>query len=115
MYAACTYGVLRLRWLPVSRTASPLRMRVASVRALLKLCSQLHYCCAGSAFVLRGFSYFLHVWVLLQVLTQSLTEDSHAAAVDYANAGKAGEESAVDELFDFAGSVIDGVADYVDF
>jgi hypothetical protein len=53
--------------------------------------------------------------MLLQKLAKGFAEDSHAAAVDYADAGESGEEGAVDELFDFAGCVIDRLADYVDF
>ena len=38
--------------------------------------------------------------MLLQQLAQGFAEDAHAAAVDYADAGQAGEEGAVDELLD---------------
>jgi hypothetical protein len=53
--------------------------------------------------------------MLLQELAKGFAEDSHAAAVDNADAGESGEEGAVYEFFDFAGSVVDGLADYVDF
>ena len=53
--------------------------------------------------------------MLLQQLAESFAEDSHTAAVDYADAGESGEEGAVYKLFDFAGSIVHRVADYVDF
>jgi hypothetical protein len=55
------------------------------------------------------------VRVLLQRLPQGFAQDAHAAAVDYADSGQSGEEGAVDELFDFAGSVVDVVTNYIDF
>ena len=53
--------------------------------------------------------------MVLEKLAEGFAEDSHAAAVDNADAGESGEEGAVYEFFDFAGSVVDGLADYVDF
>ena len=53
--------------------------------------------------------------MLLQELAEGFAEDAHAAAVDDADARESGEEGAVDELFDFAGGVVDCVADDVDF
>ena len=52
--------------------------------------------------------------MLLQELAQGFAEDAHAAAVDDADARESGEEGAVDKFFDFAGGVVDGVADNVD-
>ena len=52
--------------------------------------------------------------MLLQELAQSLAQNTHAAAVDDADARQSGEESAVYESFDFAGGVVDGLADDVD-
>ena len=53
--------------------------------------------------------------MLLQELAKGFAEDSHAAAVDYADAGQSGEEGAVYKSFHFAGSVVNRLADYVDF
>ena len=53
--------------------------------------------------------------MLLQQLAKGFAEDSHTAAVDYADAGQACQEGAVDESFYIARSVVDGLADYVDF
>ena len=53
--------------------------------------------------------------MLLQQVTKGFAEDSHAAAVDYADAGKTGEEGAVHEFFNFAGGIVDRLADDVDF
>src|SRR5882762_3245086 len=52
--------------------------------------------------------------MLLQVLPQGLAQDSHAAAMDYAHAGESCQERAVDELLDFAGSVVHSSADHID-
>ena len=49
--------------------------------------------------------------LLLQKLAKGFAEDSHAAAVDYADAGKTGEEGAVHEFLNFAGSIVDRLAD----
>ena len=49
--------------------------------------------------------------MLLQGLAEGFAEDAHAAAVDYADAGEAGEEGVVDEFFDGAGGVVYVVAD----
>ena len=68
----------------------------------------------AAAFVLRGFDDRRDVGMLLQHLAQSFAEDAHAAAVNHADARKPGEESAVDELFDFAAGLVDGLADHVD-
>src|SRR5882762_536688 len=75
---------------------------------------QFHHGCAASAFVLRWLGDGDHVRMFLQILPQSFAQDPHAAAVHYSDAGQAGEEGAVDELFDFAGGLVDGAADYVD-
>ena len=53
--------------------------------------------------------------MLLQHLAEGLAEDAHAAAMDDADARKPGEEGAVDEFFNFCGSLIDGLTDHVDF
>ena len=53
--------------------------------------------------------------MLLQELAKGFAEDSHAAAVDYAHARQSGKERTVYEFFHFAGSIVDGLADYVDF
>lgn len=63
---------------------------------------------------MRGFGYGFDVGMLLEGLAQGFAEDAHAAAVDDADARESGEESAVDEFFDFARGVVDGVADDVD-
>jgi hypothetical protein len=46
--------------------------------------------------------------MLLQILTQRLAQNSHAAAVNDADARQAGQEGAVDELLDFSRGVVDG-------
>lgn len=56
---------------------------------------------SAAAFVLRGFKDCCHVRMLLQHLTQSLSENAHTAAVDYADSGEPGEESTVNEFLDF--------------
>ena len=53
--------------------------------------------------------------MFLQILPQGLAQDAHAAAVDNAHSREPGEKGAVYEAFDFAGGVVDGVADDVDF
>jgi hypothetical protein len=53
--------------------------------------------------------------MFLEVLAESFSQDAHAAAVDDANSGHSGEESAIDEFFYFAGSFVDGASDDVDF
>ena len=53
--------------------------------------------------------------MLLQRLPQCLAQDAHAAAVDYAHAGQAGEKCVVDEFFDCASRVVHVKADDVDF
>ena len=68
----------------------------------------------AAAFVLRCFFHRLDVRVLLQELTQSLAQNTHAAAVHDADTRQPGEESAVYESFDVAGGVVDGLADDVD-
>src|SRR5579863_5690361 len=52
--------------------------------------------------------------MLLQHLAQRFAQDAHAAAVHDADARQAGEEGAVDETFDFAAGLVDGLADDVD-
>ena len=75
---------------------------------------QLHHRCAASAFILRGLSHRFNMRMRLQGLAQGFAEDTHAAAVDDADTRQAGEKSAVDELFDFAGGVVHVVANDVD-
>lgn len=52
--------------------------------------------------------------MVLEKLAEGFAEDSHAAAVDYADAGQSGEEGAVYKFFHFAGSVVNRLPDYVD-
>src|SRR5580658_6915837 len=77
--------------------------------------AKLYYCGAGAAFVLWGLGDRLYVGELLQELAEGFAEDAHAAAVDYADGGQAGQEGTIDEALDFAGGVVDGAADYVYF
>src|SRR5271165_6555410 len=106
-------GMLRLRG--VVRFANGPTSLSMTGEGIYVLHPQLYYGGAGAAFVLRGFGYGFYVGMLLQQLAEGFAEDAHAAAVDYADAFQAGEEGAVDEAFDFAGGVVDGAADYVDF
>ena len=53
--------------------------------------------------------------MLLQKLAEGFAEDSHTAAVDDADPRQACQEGAIDESFHVAGSVVDSLADYVDF
>jgi hypothetical protein len=39
--------------------------------------------------------------MVLEQLAEGFSQDAHAAAVDYADAGEAGEEGLVYEAFDF--------------
>src|SRR5437660_2846829 len=81
---------------------------------IIKLQSQLHYRRPRSALVLLRLGDRLHMWVLLQELAQGLAQNAHAAAMNYAHARQSGEECAVHEFFDFAGSVVHGASDHVD-
>lgn len=53
--------------------------------------------------------------MLLQHLAKGSSEDSHAAAVNYADARQAREEGSVHKLFDLARGLIDGLAYDVNF
>lgn len=53
--------------------------------------------------------------MLLKQLAEGFAEDAHAAAVNHADARQACKKCAVDELFDFLGGFVDGLADYIDF
>src|SRR5579863_4771895 len=53
--------------------------------------------------------------MLLQHLAQGFAKDTHAAAVNDAHARESGKEGAVNEFFDFAGGLVDGLSDHVDF
>jgi hypothetical protein len=48
--------------------------------------------------------------MLFQGLARGFAQDAHA--VDYANARQSGEKGAVDELFDFAGGVVDVAVEF---
>src|SRR5215472_14016772 len=75
---------------------------------------QLHHRGSAAAFVLRRFGDRGDVGVLLEHLPQGLAQDAHAAAVDDADARESGEKGAVDELFDFARGVVDGLSNDID-
>ena len=85
-----------------------------ATKSLTKSDPQVHHGGSAATLVLRRLGYRLHVRMLLQGLT-GLCGDAHAAAVDYADSGQSGQEGAVDEILDFAGGVVDGVADDVEF
>jgi hypothetical protein len=70
---------------------------------------------SAAAFVLRRLGDGNDVGVVLQEAAKGFAEDAHAAAVYDADAGKAGEEGAVEKLLNFAGGLIDIAADDVDF
>jgi hypothetical protein len=76
--------------------------------------SQLDDGRAPAAFILRRLGDGFHVRMLLQILTQRLTQDSHTAAMYDTNARQSGEESAVDEFLNFPGGIVHGAADYID-
>src|SRR5579872_711574 len=86
-----------------------------ATKSLTKSDPQVHHCGSAATLLLRRLGHRLHVRMLLQGLTQGFAEDAHAAAVDYADSGQSGQEGAVDEFLDFAGGVVDGVADDVEF
>src|SRR5437868_9931093 len=53
--------------------------------------------------------------MLLQILAEGFAQNAHAAAVDDSYSRHPGQKGAVYEPFDFAGGVVDGLSDYVDF
>ena len=77
--------------------------------------SQLHHSRSAAAFIVWRLCHCGYVRVLLEHLAEGFAEDAHAAAVDDADAREAGEEGAVDESFDFAAGLVDGLSDDVDF
>src|SRR4051812_36265646 len=98
---------------PSTRTAPT--TKIPSRSSVRSLYAQFHHRGAAPALVLRGLGDGFDVRMLLEGPAQGFAEDSHATAVDYADAGEAGQKGVVDEFFYGAGGVVDGVADDVDF
>jgi hypothetical protein len=84
---------------------------VASVRFLL---AEFYFCGALSALVLGGLGDGGDVRVVAEVFAQGAAQDTHARAVDDADAGQAGEERSVYEALYFGLGLVGGAADYVD-
>ena len=53
--------------------------------------------------------------MLLEHLAEGFAEDAHTAAMHDPNAWQTREEGPIDKLFDFARSLIHGLADHVNF
>ena len=79
-----------------------------------QLLSQFNLGCPLSPLVLRWFSDGGDVGVIAEVFAQGAAEDSHASAVNDANARETSEEGAVKEAFNFGLGLIGGAADHID-
>jgi len=75
--------------------------------------SQFNLSGALSALVLRWFGDAGDVGMIAKVFAEGAAEDSHAGAVNDADARKPGEEGAVEEPFDFGLSLIGSASDHI--
>ena len=69
---------------------------------------------ALAAFVLGGFGDGGYVGMAFEEVADAAAEDAGAVAVNDADAGEAGEECAVEILFQLFGGFVDGAADEID-
>lgn len=76
--------------------------------------SQLDNGCAPSAFILRRLGNGFDMGMLLQILTQCLTQDAHTATMNDADARQPGQKSAVYEFLDFPGGIVHSASDHID-
>jgi hypothetical protein len=70
--------------------------------------------CALAALILRWFRNGGDVGVIAEEFAEGASKDSHASAVNDADAWETGEEGAVEEAFDFGLSLIGGASDHID-